>query len=118
MVVRIFYTYRVLEWDSWAASMKRLAEDDPQAAELRDKHGLLNRWVYRSVDDPNEVMLIAEYRSRQDAESFLRDPDRLRRWHERTGLEVFPPVLIMEEFEGGRFSRRRDAHATETPTAG
>ena len=108
MVVRIFYTYRVPEWDSWAASLKKLRDDDPQAKELRERHGLLNRWVYRSVDEPNEIMMVAEYPTREDAEALLRDPDRLQRWHERTGLEVFPPVMIMEEFPGGRFARESD----------
>ena len=51
------------------------------------------RWVYRSVDDPNEVMMVAEFRTREGAESLLTDPDGMRRWYERTGLEVFPPVL-------------------------
>jgi hypothetical protein len=51
------------------------------------------------VDDPDEVMLVAEFSSREGAEALLQDPEGMRRWHERTGLEVFPPVLITEQQE-------------------
>jgi predicted DNA-binding protein (UPF0278 family) len=95
----MFWTYRVADWDAWAASMRFTNEEDEHARVRRDKYGMLRRSVYRSVDDPDEVMLVAEFRTREGAEALLQDPEGMRRWHERTGLEVFPPVLITESQE-------------------
>jgi hypothetical protein len=103
-MVTMFWSYRVRDWDAWATSLRFMIEQDPSARERREKYGLQRRWVYRSVDDPNEVMMVAEFASREGAEALLRDPDGMRLWHERTGLEVFPPVLITEEFGDGRYA--------------
>ena len=100
-MVMMFWSYRVRDWDSWSATLN---EQDPQSRERRERYGLRRRWVYRSIDDPSEIMMVAEFASREGAEALLKDPDGMRRWHERTGLEVFPPVLIMEEFSEGRYS--------------
>jgi quinol monooxygenase YgiN len=96
-MVVMFWSYRVPDWDAWASSLRFMNEEDEQARARREKYGMLRRWVYRSVDDPNEVMMVAEFTSRRGAEALLQDPEGMRRWNERTGLEVFPPVLITEE---------------------
>ena len=98
-MVTMFWSYRVQDWSNWAAGIRTLNEVDPIARARRQQYGMVRRWVYRSVDDPNEVMMVAQFRSRAGAEALLKDPDGMRRWHERTGIEVFPPVLITEEFE-------------------
>ena len=95
----MFWTYRVADWDGWVESLRFMNEEDEHARERRDKYGMLRRTIYRSVDDPSEVMLVAEFTSREGAEALLQDPDGMRRWHERTGLEVFPPVLITERLD-------------------
>jgi hypothetical protein len=100
-MVMMFWSYRVLDWDAWSATLN---EEGPGAGERRDKYGLQRRWVYRSVDDPNEIMMVAEFSSREGAEALLKDPEGMRRWYERTGLEVFPPVLIAQEFADGRYN--------------
>jgi quinol monooxygenase YgiN len=101
----MFWTYRVADWASWAETLAFMNREDDQARERRDKYGMLRRSVYRSVDDPNEVMFVAEFQTREGAEALLQDPEGMRRWHERTGLEVFPPVLITEHFEDLRWTR-------------
>jgi predicted DNA-binding protein (UPF0278 family) len=95
----MFWTYRVSDWDGWVNSMKFTNEEDDAARERRDKYGMVRRSIYRSVDDPTEVMLVAEFSSREGAEALLQDPEGMRRWYERTGLEVFPPVLITEHLD-------------------
>jgi len=101
----MFWTYRVADSSRWAESMAVLNADDEAARARRDKYGMVRRWVYRSVDDPNEVMMVAEFRTREGAESLLTDPDGMRRWYERTGLEVFPPVLITENLADLNWTR-------------
>jgi quinol monooxygenase YgiN len=101
-MVTMFWSYRVRDWESWSTALEQLT-NNAVARERREKYGMVRRSVYRSVDDPNEVMMVAEFRSREGAEALLRDEDGLRAWHERTGLEMFPPVLITEEFSDGRY---------------
>src|SRR4051794_24904810 len=95
----MFWTYRVADWDDWVRTLRFTNEEDDAARERRDKYGLVRRTIYRSVDDPTEVMLVAEFRTREGAEALLQAPAGMRRWHERTGLEVFPPVLITERLD-------------------
>jgi hypothetical protein len=95
----MFWTYRVKDPTSWASTLKVLNTEDAGARERRQKYGMVRRWVYRSVDDPSEVMLVAQFRSREGAEGLLRDPEGIRAWQERTGMDLFPPVLITEEME-------------------
>lgn len=95
----MFWTYRVSDWQRWEDSIKFINEDDADARARRDQYGMLRRAVYRSVDDPNEVMFVAEFQNRAGAEALLQDPEGMRRWHERTGLEVFPAVLITEQLD-------------------
>jgi hypothetical protein len=104
-MVWMFWSYRVPDWDAWASSLKFMNEEDEQARQRRDKYGMLRRWVYRSVDDPNEVMMVAEFQTRSGAEALLTDPEGMRRWHERSGMDVFPPVLITEQIGELNWSR-------------
>ncbi|MBV9580534.1 MAG: hypothetical protein JO057_18280 [Chloroflexi bacterium] len=104
-MVTMFWTYRVADVQRWADSMAVLNADDAAARGRRDQYGMVRRWVYRSVDDPQEVMLVAEFRTREGAEALLTDPEGMRRWYERTGLEVFPPVLITENLTDLNWTR-------------
>jgi hypothetical protein len=99
----MFWSYHVRDWDAWSASLLQLNETDAAARERRARYGLVRRWVYRSIDDPSEIMMVAQFESREGAEALLKDPEGMRRWYERTGLEVFPPVLITEEFSQARY---------------
>jgi quinol monooxygenase YgiN len=99
MTVTMFWSYRVPDFERWAAGIRFLNDQDLDARERRARYGMLRRAVYRSVDDPQEVTLMAQFQSRAGAEELLKDPEGMRRWHERTGVEAFPPVLITEELE-------------------
>ena len=104
-MVVMFWSYRVPDREAWARSLRVLTEEDEMARERRDRYGMVRRWVYQSVDDPSEVMMVAEFRSRDGAEALLKDPEGMRQWHDRTGLDVFPPVLITELLEGLSWTR-------------
>jgi hypothetical protein len=58
--------------------------------------GLLRRSVFRSVDDPNEVMVELELDSLESARALLSSVD-LRDFLDRAGVEVYPPVFIGRE---------------------
>src|SRR5947209_7253954 len=101
----MFWTYRVADRQSWEDSIRFTNQEDEAARERRDRYGMIRRSVFRSVDDPNEVMFVAEFRTREGAEALLQDPEGMRRWHERTGLDVFPAVLITEQLDDLGWSR-------------
>ena len=64
----------------------------------RHRPGLLRRSVFRSVDDPNEVMVEIEFDSLESARAVLSSID-LREMLDRAGVEMYPPVFIGREVE-------------------
>jgi len=60
--------------------------------------GRIRRTVFRSVDDPNEVMVEIELESPEAAQQFLTSVD-LRDVLDRAGVEVYPPVFIGERVD-------------------
>jgi hypothetical protein len=57
--------------------------------------GVVSMTVYRSIDDPNEVMVEAELES-ADAARDLIPSTSLRDLLDRAGVEIYPPVFIGE----------------------
>jgi hypothetical protein len=51
--------------------------------------------VFRSVDDPNEVMVELELDSIEAAQAVIPSTD-LRDLLDRAGIEIYPPVFIGE----------------------
>jgi hypothetical protein len=63
--------------------------------------GVVGHRLYRSVDDPNEVMVALELESREHAEALMQDSEQLRAWLDRAGVEVYPSVFVGEEVTSG-----------------
>ena len=64
--------------------------------------GVLRRSVFRSLDDPNEVMVELEFASADAATAFLPSMN-LSELFERIGLEIYPPVFIGQEVDELRY---------------
>jgi hypothetical protein len=60
--------------------------------------GLLRRSVFRSLDDPNEVMVEVEFESADAARQLLPSID-LRDLLDRAGIDIYPPVFIGERVD-------------------
>lgn len=58
--------------------------------------GLLRRSVYRSIDDPNEVMVELEFESAEAARGYLPSLP-VRELRDEIGLDAYPPVFIGTE---------------------
>ena len=54
--------------------------------------------VFRSADDPNEVMVELELESLEDAKQMVRAP-ALRDFLDHAGIDIYPPVFIGEVVE-------------------
>jgi heme-degrading monooxygenase HmoA len=83
--------HRVRDFDSWKPVF-----DEHESS--RREHGAKHHWVYRTVDDPNDVVVAVEFRSENDAREFVQDPS-LREAMEKAGVEGEPQVQFRELVE-------------------
>jgi hypothetical protein len=93
---RMTIIHNVPDFERW----RRVVFENPSAR----REGVLRRSVFRSLDDPNEVMVDLEFESAEAAKAVLPSVD-LRDLLDRAGIEVYPPVFIGEEIDDLRFER-------------
>ena len=91
--VRVVAIQPVRDFDAFCAEFAKARGRHPEL-------GVLGTSVHRSVDNPNEVMVTFEMRSREDAMSFLTADDRMRKWLDQAGVEVYPAVFVGRIIEG------------------
>lgn len=58
--------------------------------------GVLTSSVYRGVDDPNDVTVIHEFTSRDEAKAFI-DSDELHEARQRANVRVTPDIWCTEK---------------------
>jgi hypothetical protein len=91
---RLTIIHSVPDFDRWCAVLTENPADG--------RPGLTRRSVFRSLDNPNEVMVDIEFDSAEAAQALLPSVD-LRDLLDRAGIEVYPPVFIGEEIAHLRF---------------
>ena len=84
--------HRVREFASWKPIF------DEQGSIIRIRHGATRHWLYRSLDDPNDVVVSIEFPEEERARSFVADP-ALREEMERAGVQGQPTVTLCEEVD-------------------
>jgi hypothetical protein len=57
--------------------------------------GMVCHRLYRSLDDPTEVMSVVEFSSAEAAAAAIPDPD-LREALDRAGIDVYPALFVGE----------------------
>jgi hypothetical protein len=87
---RLTIIHSVPDYERWAAVIREARE-----AAGGDTPGVVKMAVFRSVDDPNEVMIDVELDS-ADAARQLLPSTNLRDLLDRSGVEIYPPVFIGE----------------------
>ena len=83
--------HRVRDFDAWKPVF-----DEHESS--RREHGAQRHWLYRTVEDPNDVVVAVEFPSVDAARSFTQDPG-LREAMERGGVEGEPHVHLRDEVE-------------------
>ena len=83
--------HKVRDFDTW----KPVFDEDESR---RREHGAQRHWLYRTVEDPNDVVVAVEFPSADAARSFTRDPG-LREAMQRGGVEGEPHVHLRDEVE-------------------
>lgn len=86
---RLTVIYHVPDFERWAAVLRETRGPAPGVGEML---------VFRSIDDPNEVMVEMELESPQAAQGFIRSPG-LREFFDRAGVEIYPPAFLGELME-------------------
>ncbi len=85
-VHRMTIIHRVNDVAAWRSVLERTASHP----------GLIRRTVFRSIDDPNEVMVELEFESAEAATGYLPSLP-VRELRDEIGLDVYPPVFIGTE---------------------
>lgn len=65
---------------------------------VRQQHGAAGHRLYRSAEDPNDVVIINEFDSIEGARAFAQDPSLPETMH-RAGVDSAPVVTFLEEAE-------------------
>ena len=88
--------HRVQDFDRWKTVFDEHGTN-------RKEHGCSRHWVYRSVEDPNDVVISTEWPSDEAARSFVADPS-LREAMERAGVVGQPAMMwIGDEVESKEY---------------
>jgi hypothetical protein len=88
-MVRLFARHSVADYAAWRRAY------DAFDAERRNL-GVTAHAAYRSVNDPNDVIVWHDFDTRERAEAFM-SSENLRRALERAGVQGQPTVWLAEE---------------------
>jgi hypothetical protein len=91
MSVFVFVEHDVQDFDAWKPVF-----DGNQG--LREKHGAIRHWIYRSATDPNNVFIATEFPTLEQARGFAHDPD-LPDVMKSAGVVSEPHIAFREETE-------------------
>jgi heme-degrading monooxygenase HmoA len=72
-----------------------------ERVDFRKSHGATGHTIYRSVDDPNTLVVVNDFASADDARAFAAAPE-LKEAMARAGVEG-PQMWIVEEAEAERY---------------
>ncbi|MGO9902384.1 MAG: cyclase [Solirubrobacteraceae bacterium] len=83
--------HKVRDFEAW-----KLVFDEHEP--VRRSHGAQRHWLYRTAEDPNDVVLAVEFTSQEKGRAFLGDPS-LRETMQRAGVQGEPHIHFREPVE-------------------
>jgi quinol monooxygenase YgiN len=95
-MVTLVVFHHVADYDVWKSVFD-------EHEDVRRGHGQLEHRVYRSVDNPNRVVVHNDYASEDAARSFMADPS-LAAAMERAGVTDEPWLGVIERVEQKRYA--------------
>jgi uncharacterized protein (DUF1330 family) len=96
MGTKVIGAFRVTDYDQWYPVFKE------QGVAVRRKHGATGHIVNRGIEDPNQVVVVVEFSSPEEARAFMTDP-ALREVMQKAGVEGAPTMNLVEEAEEERY---------------
>lgn len=82
--VRLFVRHEVADYATWRKGFDSFAP-------MQKKMGVIYKAVYQSIDDPNDVTVIHDFHSLDQAKAFAASPD-LKAAMEKSGVKGAPQV--------------------------
>jgi quinol monooxygenase YgiN len=83
--------HKVHDFDAWKPVFD---EHEP----ARRSHGAQRHWLYRTAEDPNDVVIAIEFTSQEQGKAFLEDPS-LPEAMQRAGVQGEPHIHFRELVE-------------------
>jgi heme-degrading monooxygenase HmoA len=83
--------HKVHDFDAWKPVF-----DEHES--VRRSHGAQRHWLYRTAEDPNDVVVAIEFASEEQGKALLEDPS-LREAMQRGGVQGEPHVHFREPVE-------------------
>ena len=99
MILIVQHTVR--DYDTW----KRVF-DEHEAT--RRQHGATGHLLYRGADNPNEITIVNQFPTREQAEAFAADPS-LKTAMERGGVISEPRITWAQETEASDYRQSKAA---------
>jgi quinol monooxygenase YgiN len=87
----VIVQHKVRDYDAWKSVF-----DEHQA--VRTRHGATGHELYRGLEDPNELTIVNQFPSKEQAEAFAADPS-LKEAMERGGVVSEPRITWAQETE-------------------
>ncbi len=90
-MISVIVQHEVRDYDTWKPVFD-------EHGTVRKQHGATSHEIYRSLDNPNEVMIVNHFESREQGEAFVSDPS-LPEAMQRGGVIGQPRVTFVGEPE-------------------
>lgn len=94
MVTQLHAGFKVADYGQWK-------KEYDASIEQRKASGEISFQVFRNVDDPNTVTVLANYESKKKAKAFM-DSSDLKARMQAAGITEMGQMLYMEEMDKGR----------------
>lgn len=91
MKVQVIVSLHVHDFDKWHVAFM-------EHGDARRKHHALGHRVYRSLDDPQTVIVTNDFADEEGARAFLADPG-LREAMDRAGVDRPPTITVCDTAE-------------------
>jgi quinol monooxygenase YgiN len=88
-MVAVIVRHRVRDYDAWKPVFD-------EHGEVRRRHGALGHQIYRVSADPQELVIVNQFKDAAGAQAFSADPS-LRDAVERGGVTTAPEVTFCEQ---------------------
>ena len=91
----VIVQHHVEDFDRWLPLYK-------EHGEVRRTHGGTGHQIYRTADDPNDLVIVNEFESLEGAIAFMQDPS-LKEIMGRAGVDSEPKVWLCDDSSSERY---------------
>ena len=90
-MVQVIVQHHVADYDTWYPVFV-------EHGDVRRKHGATGHAIYRTLADPNDLVIVNEFATREGAEGFMSDPSLPEAMH-RAGVNSEPKIWLASAAE-------------------